>query len=79
MTRIDLMLTNRTIKEYRPMNWRSRRAYSKRVDHALRYVCPPDQTFKVVLETLFWLTVAGMAAAAVISVPVMFVRWWLCL
>lgn len=79
MTRIDLMLTNHTIKEYRPMNWRSRRRYSKAIDHALRYVCPPDETFKVLLETLFWLAVAALSAAAVIAFPVMFVRWWLCM
>lgn len=79
MTRIDLMMTNRTIKEYRPMNWLSRRRYSKAIDHALRYVCPPDETFKAVLETLFWLAVACATAAAVLAVPVLFVRWWMCL
>lgn len=79
MTRIDLMMTNQTIKEYRPMNWRSRRRYSKAVDHALRFVCPPDQTFKAVLETLFWLLLAAGVAACVLYVPVGFVRWCLCL
>lgn len=79
MTRFDLMANSGVIKEYRPMNWRRRRAYSKRVDYALRYVCPPDQTFKAVVETLFWLTVAVAAFLAVASVPVLFVRWWLCL
>lgn len=79
MTRIDLMLTNRTIKEYRPMSWLSRRRYSKAVDHALRYVCPPDETFKALLEMLIWLAVAGLAVAAVIAFPVLFVRWWMCL
>ena len=79
MTRFDLIANSSVIKEYRPMNWRRRRAYSKRVDYALRYVCPPDQTFKAVVETLFWLAVAGATAAAVIAFPVVFVRWWLCL
>lgn len=79
MTRIDLMMTSGVMKEYRPMNWHRRRAYSRRIDHALRYVCPPDETFKVVLETLFWLAVAGACAACVLAVPVLFVRWWLCM
>lgn len=79
MRRIDLMITNHTIKEYRPMNWLSRRAYSRQIDHALRCVCPPDETFKAVLETLFWLTVAAATAAALLAVPVLFVRWWLCM
>ena len=79
MTRFDLMVNSGVIKEYKPMNWRRRRALSRRIDHALRYVCPPDQTFKVVLETLFWLAVAVATFVAVASVPVLFVRWWLCL
>lgn len=79
MTHIDLLMTNRTIKEYRPMNWRSRRRYSKAVDHALRYVCPPDQTFAAVAETLFWLLLAAAAAACVLAVPVLFFRWWMCM
>lgn len=77
MPRIDLMITNGTIKEYRPMNWRSRRRYNKAIDHALRYVCPPDQPFKVLLETAFWLIVAGACAVCLASVPVLFVQWWL--
>lgn len=79
MTRFDLMANSGVIKEYRPMNWRRRRTYSKRVDYALRYVCPPDQTFKAVVETLFWLAVAVATAAGVLAVPVLFVRWWMCM
>lgn len=77
MTRIDLMTYSGVIKEYKPMNWRRRRAYNRRIDHALRYVCPKDETFKALMETLFWLAVAGLAAACVIAFPVMFVRWWM--
>lgn len=77
MSRIDLMTYSGVIKEYKPMNWRYRRARKRRIANALRDVCPPDETFKVLLETLFWLAVAGLAAACVIAFPVMFVRWWM--
>ena len=79
MTRFDLMVNSGVIKEYKPMNWRRRRALSRRIDHALRYVCPPDATFTVLLETVFWLLLAGACAAGVLAVPVLFVRWWLCM
>lgn len=77
MTRIDLMVTNGSLKEYRPMNWRRRRAYSRRVDYRLRYVCPPDMDWLALLETVFWLVVAVAAGACVVGFPIMFVRWWL--
>ena len=77
MTRFDLMAYSGVIREYRPMTRRERRRYSRRVDHALRYVCPKDETFKALLETLFWLAVAGVAIAAAVAFPVMFVRWWM--
>lgn len=76
---LHLMARSGVMMEYKPMNWRRRRALSRRIDHALRYVCPPDATFAALLETIFWLLLAGACAACVIACPILFVRWWLCL
>lgn len=78
MLRYDLMIANRVIKEYRPMNWRARRRYSRRIDHALRYVCPTFPVWET-LEAAFWFILAGACIAAVIAFPVLFVRWWMCM
>lgn len=76
MPRIDLMITNGTIKEYRPESaW----AYRRRIRRQMRYVDPPHQTLTAVLETLFWLAAACFVAVCIAFLPVMFVRWWLCM
>lgn len=74
MTRYDLMVCNRTIQEFRP---ESKWAYRRRIRRQMRYVDPPFETVWALLETLFWLVVAGAAIALAASFPVMFVRWWL--
>lgn len=75
MNRFRYMAHTGVIREYQPMSWtrRSRRAYSRRVDRALRYLTPPDITF----EDLFWLLIAAAAAGVVLAFPVAFVCWWL--
>lgn len=75
MLRYDLMNANRVVQEYKPLGWtrRSRRAYSRKVDRALRYLTPPDITF----EDLFWFLMAAAAAGVVLAFPVAFVCWWL--
>ena len=75
MTRYDLMVSNRTIQEFRP---ESKWAYRRRIRRQTRYLEQPFETFFAVLETLFWLVVAAAAVAMIASIPVMFVRWWLC-
>ena len=80
MRRIDLMISNGTIKEFRPESaW----AYRRRIRRQMRYVDPPYQTALAALDVIFWLLVAAAAAACVIGVPVLcvrlFVRWWLCM
>ena len=72
MNRFDLLITNKTIKEYKPMGWASRRAYSRRIDRALRYISPPDITF----EDLFWILAALAMIAAVIIFPIRVLQWW---
>ena len=76
MTRYDLMISNRTVQEFRP---ESKWAYRRRIRRQMRYVDPPFETLLALLETLFWLVVAGAAVALIASVPVMFVRWWMCM
>lgn len=76
MTRYDLMVSSKTIQEFRP---ESKWAYRRRLRRQMRYLDPPFETFFAVLETLFWLLVAGAFVACAISFPVLFVRWWLCL
>lgn len=76
MPRIDLMITNGTIKEYRPESvW----AYRRRIRRQMRYVMPMHETLFALLETLFWLAAAGFVVFCLASLPVMFVRWWLCM
>lgn len=76
MPRIDLMITNGTIKEYRPESaW----AYHRRIRRQMRHVWPLHETLFAAIETLFWLLLAGLVIAAVIAFPVMFVRWWMCM
>lgn len=75
MTRYDLMVSNRTIQEFRP---ESKWAYRRRIRRQMRYLEPPFETFFAVLETLFWLVVAAAAVAMIAYIPVMFARWWLC-
>ena len=75
MDRIDLMTYSGVIKEYKP---ESRWASARRRRRRMRYIDPPYQTALAVLETLFWMLVAGAAAYAAIAFPVMFVKWWLC-
>lgn len=72
---LQLLAANRTLKQYRP---ESRWAYNRRINRALRYVCP-DDTFRVVATSLFWMALAAFAAGCVIAFPIEFVRWWLCL
>lgn len=79
MTRIDLLMSSNAIREYRHMGWLARRRYSRRIDHALRYVCAPDVSWRAVLETAFWLLAAAFVAGCVIGFPVAVVRWCLCL
>ena len=79
MTHKTLIMASGTIREYKPMGWAARKRYSRQVDRRLRYVCPPDMGWLVLLETLFWVLLAGAAAACVLACPVLFVRWWLCL
>lgn len=78
MTRIDLMIRGGAIKEYRHMNWWRKMACRRQSNKRLRYVCPPDVSLLKVLETVFWLLIAGAVAACVILFPVVFARWWLC-
>ena len=74
MTRFDLMITNGTIKEFRPESvW----SYRRRMRRRMRYIDPPFQTAIALLETVFWLMVAGAAGACVIGFPVMLVHWCL--
>lgn len=79
MRRIDLMVTNGTIREYKPMNWRRRRQYSRACDYRLRYVCAPDATLEAFANLLAAVVGAGAIVAAPIAFVVMFVRWWLCM
>lgn len=75
MLRYDLMNANRVVQEYKPIGWtrRSRRAYSRKVDRALRYLTPPDITF----EDLFWILIAAVVAGMALGFPIAFVCWWL--
>lgn len=75
MLRYDLMNANRVVQEYKPLGWtrRSRRAYSRKVDRALRYLTPPDISF----EDLFWILIAAVVAGMALGFPVAFVCWWL--
>lgn len=77
MRKMDLLVCNGTIREYRPDTWLSRRRYSRAVDHRLRYVCPPDITLAGVAETLFWLLAAAFVVGCMIGCPVLLVRWCL--
>lgn len=79
MKRFDLMVSNGTIWEYRPMNWWRRRAYRRRIRRQMRYVDPPFETLFVLLEATFWIVLAGLCVAGIASIPVLFVRWWLCI
>ena len=79
MNRYNLLLTNKTLLECRQMGWRERRAYSRRVDKRLRYVCRKDQTLRMVLELLAEALGYGAMLAAPVAFVVMFVRWWLCM
>lgn len=76
MTRYDLMVSNRTIQEFRP---ESKWAYRRRIRRQMRYLEPPFETFFAVLETLFWLVMGGAAVSSPIVCVVLFVRWCLCL
>lgn len=76
MKRYDLMITNGTLREFRPESaW----AYRRRIRRQMRYVDPPYETLFALLETLFWLLAAGAVIALIASIPVMFVRWWMAL
>ena len=76
MTRFDLIAHTGTLKEYRrESDW----AYRRRIRRRMRYVCPVWGDVFGALETLFWLAVAVATAAAVLAVPGLFVRWWMCL
>lgn len=77
MTRIDLMIYSGVMKEYRPMNWRRRKAYSRRIDHALRHVCPPDNPFGALLEAMGSILLVLLAIGMPAGFVVMFVRWWM--
>lgn len=70
MMRFDYIAHTGVVKEYRGF-WRPMRL-SPECRRNLRRSMPKDETWLVVLVVL---AVAGLF----ISVPVMFVRWWLCL
>lgn len=75
MNRFHYIAHTGVMKEYKPMSWsrRSRRAYSRRVDRALRYLTPPDISF----EDLVWVIIAAIVAGMALGFPVAFVCWWL--
>lgn len=76
MNPFDLMAANGTIKEFRPESaW----AYRRRIRRQMRYVDNPLATLWALLETLFWLAVAAASVALIASIPVLFVRWWMCM
>lgn len=79
MNPFDLMATNKSILEFKPMTWRAKIAYQRASARRLRYVCAPDVTLWGILETMFWLTAAGAAAAFVIGFPLLVIRWFLCM
>ena len=76
MTRFDMMAVNGTLKEFRP---ESKWAYRRRIRRQMRYVDPPFETLFVLLEATFWIVLAGLCVAGIASIPVLFVRWWLCI
>ncbi|MDD6041958.1 MAG: hypothetical protein PUD63_12320 [Clostridia bacterium] len=78
MTRFDLIAYSGVMKEYRPMNWMRRRAYSRRIDRALRYVCPRDRAMKGLAQTIACMAVLLLMAGCAVAFPVLFVRWWMC-
>ena len=71
MSRYDYMCYSGVIKEYKPMNWRRRKAYSKRIDYALRYLSPPDIGF----SDIFWVLMLILAFVPVVATPVLIIRW----
>lgn len=76
MNKYNLMVTNRTIQEYRPESkWESRR----RIRREMRYLFPAHESFVEVVETLAWFLLAGLLIVSAVAFPVMFARWWLCL
>ena len=79
MRRIDLMISNGTLWECKPMTWRRRRAFSRACDYRLRYVCPPDATIEAFCDLLIAVLGIGVIAAVPVAFVVLFVRWWLCM
>lgn len=78
MRKAELLAANNMVQEYRSDSWIQRRRYHRMIEKRLRYVCPPDMSLAAALEALFWILLAAACFACVVALPVMFVRWWLC-
>lgn len=78
MTRFDLIAYSGVMKEYRPMTWLRRMGYSRRIDRALRYVCPLGAGMKELSGTIACVAVLALMAGCAVAFPVLFVRWWMC-
>lgn len=78
MRKAELLMANNMVQEYRRDSWIQRRRYDRMIRERLRYVCPPDRTLLATLEALFWILLAAAVFVGMAALPVMFVRWWMC-
>ena len=76
MNPFELMAANGTIKEFRPESaW----AYRRRIRRQMRYVDDPLDTLWAIVCAAFWILLAAATIALIASIPVLFVRWWMCM
>lgn len=76
MKPFDLLAANGTIKEFRTESaW----AYRRRIRRQMRYVDDPLGTIWAIVCAVCWVLLAGATIALIASIPVLFVRWWMCM